>query len=71
VAEVKFRDGRKRKVRKILSPQAKTALKYKTPYEIRLPKGDIGKVDVKLYRRLSWKKEKELIKEVTLRTLFP
>jgi len=71
VAELEFEDGRRRTVRKLLSAQSKTALRYKEPKEIRLPKGNIVQAQVKIYRKLAWKKERELIKEVTLQTPSP
>ncbi len=71
LAEVIYSDGRRKKVRKILSPQSKTALAYREPREIRIPPGEVKEVRVKLLRRLAWSEEKELIKEITLRTPSP
>lgn len=71
IAEVKFRNGRKRTIRKLLSPQSKTALEYKKPRYINLPGGEVEEVKVKILRRLAWSKERELIKEVTLQTPSP
>ena len=70
-AEITYSDGRKRTVRKLLSPQSKTALVYRKPKEIRIPPGEVKEIKVKLLRRLAWSKERELIKKVTLRTPSP
>ncbi len=68
VAEVITEEGRRKIFRKILSPQAKNALEYKKPKRLRLPvKGEIKEVRVKIYRRLAWSKERELIKEAVIR----
>ncbi len=71
VIELQYRDGKRRTLRKLLSAQAKTALVYKVPKAIKLPDGEVSVVRVKVYRKLAWKKEKELIKEVTLKTPSP
>jgi hypothetical protein len=71
IARVKYRDGSLRKVRKLLSPSSKTALGYRTPYRLRLPRGDIEEVSIEIYRKLAWRKERELIKRTTLRTPSP
>ena len=66
IAKVTYKDGSTKTVRRIFSPQAKNALPYGTPRVVRLPAGEIERVDVKLFRKLSWQKEKELIKEQEL-----
>jgi len=71
IAEVLYSNGRKRTVRKIFSPQTKTALPYMKPRAVLLPPGDIKEVRVRILRKLAWKEERELIKEVTLRTPSP
>ncbi len=71
LAEITYANGRKRIVRKLLSPQSKTALAYKEPKEIRIPPAEVKEVRVKLLRKLAWSEERELIKEVTLRTPSP
>ncbi len=71
IAKVSYRDGRKRTVRKLLSAQSKTALRYKVPYELRLPAGEIRSVDLTVLRKLSWKKGKETLLKLTLRTPSP
>lgn len=71
IAEVHYRDGRKRKVRKRFSPQSKTALGYMEERAVRLPPGDIKEVRVKILRKLAWRKEKDLILEATLRSPSP
>ena len=71
IAEVFYADGRRRTVRKVFSPQAKTALVYGRPKVVPLPRGEIREVRVKILRRLAWSDKRELIKEVTLRTPSP
>jgi hypothetical protein len=71
IAEVVYRDGRRRTVRRVLSPQTKTALPYRKPKSILLPPGEVEEVKVRIFRKLAWKEEKELLKEVTLRTPSP
>ncbi len=71
VAKVRYRDGRRRIVRKLLSAQSKTALKYGVPYELVLPVGDVESVELRIMRKLAWKKEKEVIASFTLRTPSP
>ena len=62
IAEVYYQNGKKRVIRKILSPQSNTALRYLEPYNIKIPKyEEVEKVVLKIYRRLAWKKERELI----------
>ena len=68
IARIVFKDGRRRTVRKLLSPQTKTALSYGRPLKIHLPKGEIKEVKVKIMRKLAWSSEKETLKEVTLQT---
>ncbi len=71
IVKVKYRDGRNRTIRKLLSPQTKTALGYGVPYHLRLPSGDIEAVEVRLLRKLAWQTEKEEIGVFTLRTPSP
>lgn len=71
IAEVLYSDGRRRTIRKIFSPQSGTALGYGKPRRVILPKGDVEEVKVRILRKLAWKKDKDLIKEVTLRTPSP
>ena len=60
--EVYYTDGKKKVIRKLLSAHAKTALKYLEPYKIKIHNYEkVEKVRVYIYRRLAWKKEKELI----------
>ncbi len=71
IAKVKYKDGRTKMVRKLLSAQSKTALRYKTPYEIKIPEGDVETVQLRILRKLAWKKEKDLVAEITWRTPSP
>ncbi len=71
LAEITYANGRKKIVRKLLSPQSKTALAYRKPKEIRIPPGEVKEITVRLLRKLAWSEERELIKEVTLRTPSP
>ncbi len=71
VAHIEYVDGTRKTLRRLLSAQSKTALVYKEPKRIRLPSGKLKEVRVEVYRKLAWKKERELIKEVTLQTPFP
>ena len=71
LAEITYANGRKKIVRKLLSPQSKTALAYRKPREIRIPPGEVKEITVRLLRKLAWSEERELIKEVTLRTPSP
>jgi len=71
IAEITYSDGRRRTVKKLFSPQSKTALVYGEPREVRIPPGEVKEVKIRLLRKLAWSKEKKLIKEVTLRTPSP
>jgi len=62
IIEFYYKNGKKKVVRKLLSPQAKTALAYLVPYTVKIPRyEDLEKVRVSIYRRLSWQKKRELI----------
>ncbi len=50
---------------RVLSPQAKNALVYNEPMQIELPWQKVEKIKVDIMRKLSWKKERELIKSQT------
>jgi nitrate/TMAO reductase-like tetraheme cytochrome c subunit len=71
IAEVFYRDGKRKTVRKRFSPQAENALEYRVPKKVRLPPGEITEVKVRLLRKLAWKKEKELLFEVRLPSPSP
>ncbi|HID66432.1 MAG TPA: hypothetical protein EYP32_06460 [Aquificaceae bacterium] len=60
--EIFYDDGKKRVIRKVLSAQAKTALRYLEPYFIKIPNHKKAKkIVIHIYRKLSWQKEKEII----------
>ncbi len=62
IAEVSYRNGRKRKLRRIFSPQAGNPLPYNVPVGINIPHAEgVVSIKVKLLRKLSWKREKEII----------
>lgn len=62
VAEVYYKDGKKRIIRKVLSPQSNTALRYLEPYYIKIRDYErVDRVVLKVYRRLAWRKERGLI----------
>ncbi|RLJ69892.1 cytochrome c554/c'-like protein [Hydrogenivirga caldilitoris] len=71
IAKVVYRDGKERTVRKLLSAQSKTALRYEVPYVLNLPKGDVQKVELKILRKLAWSKDRETLLELTLQTPSP
>ena len=71
IAQILYGDGKKRTLRKLLSPQSKTALQYRVPYHLRIPDGDVKEVRVKIMRKFAWSDEKETLKELTLRTPSP
>lgn len=60
--EIQYIDGKKKTIRKILSPQSNTALQYLEPYYVKIPRYEKAKkIVVKVFRRLAWKRERELI----------
>jgi len=62
IIELFYERGKRKVIRKVLSPQAKTALAYLIPYTVKIPYYEkLEKVRVRIYRRLAWKKERELI----------
>ena len=63
IAEIKYASGRTKRIRRILSPEAENALVYKKPYVISFfEREEPTYIKIEIYRRLSWKKERELIK---------
>jgi len=63
IIEIDYGKGRKRKIRRVLSPEAENALVYRKPLKISFfEREDPESIKVTIYRRLSWKKEKELVK---------
>ena len=71
IAKIEYADGRTKRVRKLLSAQSKTALRYRTPYEIKISIGDVKSVQLKVMRKLAWKEERETIAEITWQTPSP
>ena len=71
IAEVRYRNGKVRRIRRVFSPQTETALPYREPRTVKLPKGRVEEVRLRILRRLSWRKKPELVKEVILRTPSP
>ncbi len=63
IARVYYRNGKVRTVRKLLSAQSKQVLAFREPFPLKLPKGEIEEVRVRVLRKLAWKKEKDLIGE--------
>ncbi|WP_457599844.1 multiheme c-type cytochrome [Hydrogenivirga sp.] len=71
IAKVRYGNGKVRVVRRLLSAQSKTALRYGVPYELRLPSGNVREVEVRILRKLAWSKRKEPVAEFTLQTPSP
>ncbi len=67
MVEIRYTDGKAKKLRRVLSPEAENTLIYKKPYLITFfePK-DPETIKIEIYRRLSWKKQRELIKSYYL-----
>ncbi len=60
-------NGESSRIVRVLSYQAKNALVYGVPKYIELPWLEVKSLRVSLQRRLSWKEERERIKEVTFK----
>lgn len=62
VAEVYYKNGSKETISRVLSPQTNSALRYLEPYYISIPNyEEVDKVVLRVFRRLAWKEERELI----------
>ncbi len=63
IIEVNYGNRKVRKIRRTLSPEAENTLVYKKPLRISFfEREEPEKIKVTIYRRLSWKKERELVK---------
>ncbi|RMG99999.1 MAG: hypothetical protein D6699_08060 [Aquificota bacterium] len=67
VVEASLPTGEKSRYVKVLSYQAKNALVYMHPSYVDLPWKEVSELKVSIYRKLSWKEERELIKDVVLK----
>lgn len=73
IAKIRYVDGKTKSVRRAFSPQAGNPLPYKTPLSISIPNAEgVSFIEIKILRRLAWKKEKELIlsKKIHAKSLY-
>ncbi len=62
IARIAYKDGKVRTLRRMFSPQAENALAPGRPVGITITNAEgVSSIKIKLLRKLSWKKEKELI----------
>lgn len=67
IVDAELPNGESSRIVRVLSYQAKNALVYGIPTYIELPWREVESLKVSLQRRLSWKEEREKIKEVTFK----
>jgi hypothetical protein len=62
IARIRYEKGKIRTLRRVFSPQAGNALPHGTPIGITVPNAEgVSYIKVKIFRRLSWKRDRELI----------